>query len=746
MISNTDQEAEFLLADEEQLEALLEEAKEALAEEERKRMEMLDDIAQFITGLYDARKSKRGPKEQQWLKAEALRLDTLAAKDGMGTNPDRPFDHSSSSNRPGKNIVRTRCDIAISSLYASQFGGGEKNWDFLPPDEVVPDIPDIIERCEKMESTIARQLEESDFEKHVMLAMTSEVNLGTGVIKGPGNFSKMKKTYEPIMNEDGSRTWVPRILPERVPEHSSVNIWLLYPDDSVNDFNKSPDMIQVHPKSKKDLGELTKNPGFFEDVITDVLKTAPEEYVSGGFAAMASLSTASPTVFRNKYTVLEYHGPITRAQLERMEIEPTYEIPGDVYFGEVWVVNNRVIRMELANIEGDHRPPYYGDVWVPDPGSPFGFGIPILLADAARVAKQTWHMILDNASMSSAPQIIINQDMVDPSEGDYEIRPGKVWYHTDIGGDVNKVFQQFTIDNVTSSLFPILDRAMADADEESGVTLLAGGIQSPAVGTDSATNQAIISDNSTTLLDYKSTSWDKCVMAPCIRGSYDWNMQYNADDSIKAPMKVRVRAATDYRNKQMHIRDMEKISVESGQNPAMGEWINPDELVKLRLGMMSLPSRAIVKTDAQVMAEREERAANPPPPDPETIKAQAEIRRLDIEEQRLAIENRKVDMEYELNQKREEMEHRERLSNTYARVTEAEAQVVKSQNEKEMRMLELAIRSDTEAEREKWAAGIAIRNDDTKRLLGQLGHTAKLRDQLLTAQELKYAEKEGKGI
>ncbi len=738
-------EAVAVVSEEDLLQAL-EDAQKELERREQEKREILENLGSSIVKKYTDRRARRGVKEREWLLASRLELGTLSSNDRSTLSPDRPFERSRDQLRPGRNIVRTRCQIALSELVSSQFAGGEKNWDYLP-DTTNPEAPeDITSRCEGMEFSVAQQLEDCCYEHESIKSLAQLTSLGTGVMKGPCNYSKMVKTYQQEVASDGSTVWIPRLTPEQAPELKHVSIWMTYPDDSVPVFNDSPDMIEVHPMSILELAELRKNPGFFPSIIDEAIELGPNPLSTDNYSDFSSVTDSNPTVFKDKFTVLEYHGPITKTQLDKLDIDPGYPVPGDTYFGEVWVVHGKVIRLELSTLEGETHPPYSADVWVADPASPFGFGVPILLKDAQRIVTETQHMILDNASASSAPQIVINQDMIEPADGEYELNPGKVWYFNEISGDVNKAFQQFQIQNVTAQLFPILDMALQASEEESGIALMSAGLQSPQVGTDSATQQAIIENSSTVLLDQKSAEWDKNVVKPRLRAMYDWNMQYGKDDSIKSPMKVRIRAATDYRNKQLYIRDMEKISVESAQNPALQERINIDELTRARLAMMTIPSRAIVKSDEQVQAERDEKAQNPPPPPPEVLKLEIDKARLELETKRLQLEEMKIQMEGTIQQQREQWENEERLANTYARVAEAEAQVVKSQNEKEMRLLELASRTENEAERTRLTAGIQMRNDETKRFLAGLQHTAKVREQLLTQEELKIKREKGSGI
>jgi hypothetical protein len=745
---------------EEQLQEELERIQEEQAKAERERQDLLDTLAGSITAKFKSRQAKRAAKEQEWIIADQLYLLGIGAAGNVWTSPDRPFEASKIAHRPERNIVRNKCEIALAQVMSSQFAGGEKNWDLLPPDEIPPDMPDIAERCEAMEWTIANQMEDCGYTVEAHKVAEEWTRYGTGIMKGPCNYGKMKRTYVPEMDETGNRVWVPKVTSEYKPYLTHAPLWRVYLDDTVQDGNKGEDSIEAHPKSYKELADLKKNPGFMPEVIDLILATRPDDHPSDSYAHATTASNTSNEVFRNKFTVLEYHGPITRDQLKKLDIEPSYDMPGESYFGEVWVVNNKVIRIELENLEGKHRPPYSVVVWQKDPASPYGFGIPIMLRDHQRVVSQAWHMILDNTSASSGPQVVINQDTVEPADGSYELQPGKVWYFNEYGQKVQDAFQFFEVPNVAEPIFSLMKDAEAAAETESGIPLLVAGLQSPNVGTDSATGMAIVEQASTTLLDYKSSEWDKYITGPRIEAMYDWNMQYNKDDKIKAPMTVKVRPASEYRNKQRHIRDMEKLIVSATQSEIMAAELNVSELARAQISMMSIPTRTILKSAAQKQAEAEERAANPPPPSPEEIKAQVEMAKLEQAKLQMQVEMKKLELEearlqFEMQQgaRREEMDFEERQAANYARVAEAEARVVTSQNEKETAMIQLAAKAETDIAKEELTAGIAVRNDETNRYLKGLEHTLKVRDQLLKVremdqfdEELKIKKQKGTGI
>jgi hypothetical protein len=280
------------------------------------------------------------------------------------------------------------------------------------------------------------------------------------------------------------------------------------------------------------------------------------------------------------------------------------------------------------------------------------------------------------------------------------------------------------------------------AEQESMTPMLAGGLQGADVA-DSATGSLMIREASTTVLDFLSEDWDDNVTEKVIRRMYGWNMQYNPNPNIKGNYTIDVRTSTEYKNKQMHIRDMERLRMEAQSNPAIAQVVNMDELVKASLAMMHLPSAAILKTPEEIAAAAQAAAEQP---NPDMLKMQVEMEKVNVDKQRLALEAQKLQFEQTLQQQREIMDYQERQQANQARVLEAQATVLKVQTEKEIKFLELAQRMEEGKERNKIMAQIAILNDSTKRFQAQAQSEAKARDQLLTIEEMKIKNREGTGI
>jgi len=693
--------------------------------------ETYERLANSITCKFEERKKNRRAKEQQWLLAASLYFGKLGNGDPI-YEQETPFEKQPVSNRPDVNICRSKCSIAIANSVSMQFGTSNKNWDLIP--SKADGSAENQQACAYMSDEIEKQLDESKYPMHARRAMWDRVVLGTGILKGPMSVGRLLRSYEKLPDTE---TWVPSVSVDHTPRVVRVNPWFFYPDEHCDPSQPIPDSIEVHPMSPLELKKYMDHPGFRAEAIKEVLKQGPEEYTSDTWTNFARMSDSNPNVYKGKYMVLEYYGPIKLSDLDTLGVQPTYDSINDEYYGEVWVCGKHVLRVELEPIEASFKIPYYLSVWEKDASSVFGYGVPLMMADAQRVVNETWHMILDNSSISSGPQAAMQKNLVEPANGQWKFAPKQLWYLLDPQARVEDAIQFFNVPNVTGQLVPIMQLAQGFAEEESGIPLIAAGLQSPELG-DTATGQLMMRHASTTLLDFMSEEWDDNITAPLIEAFYAWNMQNNNKPEIKGLFVVDVRTSTEYKNKQLHIRDLEKLSVESAQNEELAKRIDQGALARARLAMMNLPSRDIIKTEEQVRAEDEQRAANQQPP-PEILKLQLDARRLDIEEMRLEFETQQ-------QQQREAWEHEEKMAAAHARFVESQARVTVSQNEKETEMLKLAQRSEEAAARLLSQEKIAKENNQTRAFMKGLEQQTKARDQELYQTELQLKAVTGEGV
>lgn len=705
--------------------------------EDKERATILDGLAAKITDEWVRRANDRTMKEQEWIKSGNLYNAPLV--NSSPTQPDDPFSEKGKNSRPTPNIVRTKCDTAVATSYSMQFAAGDKNWDMFPPANNTS--PEVSQSCILMEKEIQAQLDACSYPAHARRAMEDRVIYGSGILKGPVNTGKRKVQY---VNEAG--VWVSRPITDYTPDIVHVTPWRFYPDMSVVEFKDVEDVIETHSMSPIELSTYKDHPGFEGDVIKAILADedlTPEACNTSITKLKEDVWNLNPYFFKKKkYVVLEYHGPVTYDELNAMGIEPAYENETSEFFGEVWVCAGKVIRMEIENIEGFYETPYALSIWKRDPGSVFGFGHPLLLADPQRVITQAYHMILDNAALTSGPQVAMYKKYIQPVDGTWTLHPGKVWHLTDPSKSIQDAIQFFTPTNVIGQIMPVLQLAQQFAEEESATTATASGLNSPQ-NADSATGQLLMQHSSTTLLDFQSEEWDDEVTEKVIRRMYGWNMQFNDNLAIKGNYVIDVKSSSEYKNKQMYVRDLERLSMEAAQNPSMMDVIDMDALTRARLAVMHIPDNRIVRSpeqSAEIAAQRQQQ------PDPAMLELELKSREIAVKEQELQLRAQNLQFEQTMVQRREEMDYEEKMGSNQARLMEAQARVLEVQGNERIELLKLAQKGELEGARLQALVQTSMDQNDSRVFIESMKASAKVRDQNLIQQELNTKVETGSGI
>lgn len=636
------------------------------------------NLASVVEGKLTQRMGTRKSKENQWLESLRIYLGSLSSYNIVtGDYPFGTKNENALTHRPEFNFIRQKCNIAIAQTVAHQFAAGDKNWDINPPEVIDLDDEDMQQmqqitqqaqmspedvirmKADLMEREIAYHLDGTRYGPETRKALMDRVVLGSGVMKWPLNAGRLKKIYKKSKTSDGKSIRVPDFTLETVPLVYRVNPWYFFPDDSVTDIAKAEDSIEAHPMSKQELIDLLKHPGYIKDQIEPCLKEEPRQYTNSPFNDPAYL-TQGVNLLKNKYLVLEYHGPVKKTDLELLGIDHGDDSPIDQVYAEVWIVNSRCIRLQIETLEGCNRVPYSCCVWEPDPATIFGFGIPMLARDQQKVVNETYKMILDNAGVSAGPQVVVDTTIISPADGDMACTPFKVWYTKEYGADISKAINFFTPTNSFDQLSSLIQMARGFADEESSINLYMGNSGTPAGASDNATNTALLNENAMTPLFFKSEEWDDNMTLPLITAMYDWEMQYNPKDEIKGSYQIDVRTVTAYLRDVMDNRTLSELSQEISQQSPIGEWVNLDELMQIRLSRSKLPSTTLIKSPAQVAQERQQKSQQPQQQDPNVLKAQAMMQANQIDAQKLQLAQQQM----QLDQQKAQSETASKLQQT----------------------------------------------------------------------------------
>lgn len=734
--------------------ALLEAMEAAMRAAEDEKRKALEGLAQDAENAFRARANSRSQKEGEWTTSRELHMGSLGMPVNRQVFPyNNEVKEASGRKKLRLNIIKPKVKTAVSQLISAQFGGGEKNWSLLP--SKVPEIDTNVNphiAVKKMEDTIEDQLEATDYMRECKLAMYDMAILGTGILKGPINAGKLKKVWEQQQTVDPETgeikiIRVPTMTTEYIPCVKRVDPWMFYPDMTVRRIEEAEDAIEIHPMSKRDLQKLQKHPGYFGDTIAEILAEGKRDFIAQ--MPLPPYSFLNSELFKDKYLVLERHGRVERDCLCKLGLdvpETNPDMPVESYWAELWVCNGRVIRIELSNLEATDCVPYAVDVWEEDPSSIFGFGLPLLNEDQQRVAEGMWDVIVENAKISSGPQVVIDKSLIEPNkDGRYDIEPWNVFLTKGFGVDVKQAIQFQEVPNRQQELSNVLEMAKGFADEEAAIPLLAGGMEAPQMSS-GATGLALIAKSSTSVLHEKAQQWDDNMTSFVIQWMYDWNMQYNEDETIKGDYEVDVRSTTSYLRQHMEIINLEKLIAQTAQNPELQKVIKLDEAAKALVANMQLPSNRLVRNEQEIQQFVQEQQQQQQQPDPATLKAQADMARIEVEKEKIALERERLAWEREQGQMRAMMEYQAKQESNDARALEAQATLQKEQLKRDTALVQMAARQQLDYEKTKMDVQLKQRDLAIKEFAAGAKLELDANKQALTKEEMELRRSTGQGI
>jgi hypothetical protein len=618
-------------------------------------------LGRTLDKKYQDYKAQRRTKEAEW--TEAVRQYEGEWHESDLTKIEQALNISGSSSDPiSVNITRPKTNVAIARMKDIQFPtGGDFNF-FLKPapltqamkDALEVDAPDpemefaaaqagvapqeaptpkmaaesAIEQNEvgapKMERQLRNRLVEARYGTKARLAIEDLCIKGTAVIKGPTIQNKKRNSYTDGVTVDGRKI---QVLEERwlpVPSVERVDPIHFYPDPSARQPEEIEDAIEDHPMSASELVALSKNPAFMPEQIKKVLLEDPD--VSEVPEIVQDTTNTRGQTKKSRYYVHEYHGPLDKTVLHEagMISDKDFENPLKQVTGEIWFVDKCIIRMSLSHIEGAEGLPYSVTSWEKDPDSVFGHGVPYLLRNAQRTVNNAYLMLLDNASLTSGPQVVLNKEMIKPASMDenYAITPMKPWFMTEWGADVREAIQFVDIPAQMQPISQIIDSAMQFADIESATPLLQQG-DMPS-GNNTTTGLAMIASATNIIQKAASMQWDDNITKPLVERWYHFEMQYGEDDTVKGDYDIEVGGATERIEAEIRSQEIERMLGLAGSNEEF--MMQVDSNKAFRALVDNTRTGDILRTQAEVdqmMQEQQAAAQQQQQQDPEMLKAQA---------------------------------------------------------------------------------------------------------------------------
>jgi hypothetical protein len=234
----------------------------------------------------------------------------------------------------------------------------------------------------------------------------------------------------------------------------------------------------------------------------------------------------------------EYHGSVSGRTLRDWGMTETEVAdPLQEYRVQAWMIDRFVIKVQL-NPSPRQRAPYYISNFEKIPGTMAGYGLADLLDDIQSVGNAAIRSLVNNLSIASGPQVVINDQVLQPGEDD-NMYPWKRW-HVNFDPMVtgtSKPIDFFQPNSNTQELMAVYEKFSSMADDVSAIPRYMTGNEKVGGAGRTASGLAMLMGNAAKTLQNVAASIDRDIMRPLLEALYDMIMltmpgMFRGDESI----------------------------------------------------------------------------------------------------------------------------------------------------------------------------------------------------------------------
>ena len=244
---------------------------------------------------------------------------------------------------------------------------------------------------------------------------------------------------------------------------------------------------------------------------------------------------------------LEWHGCIQgQMLLDHGFSSEDVPDPEQEYMVDAWVVDRYCIKAQIAP-SLTQRPKYYMSSFEKIPGSIWGYGLPDILADITSVCNTTMRSIVNNLSISSGPQVVINLDRLAQTEDANTLYPWKRWHVIDDPLGQNKTEKPvdfFQPQSNVQELMAVYEKFANMADEASALPKYLTGSGATGGAGRTASGLAMLMDNASKVMQNVAANVDDDILTPSIEGLYEMVMLSSVGPQLKGDETIVVKGVT----------------------------------------------------------------------------------------------------------------------------------------------------------------------------------------------------------
>jgi hypothetical protein len=508
---------------------------------------------------------------------------------------------------------------AIQQLIQSELANAQMNGQPVPPPAIRDRMAQLLEAARQAakkkagsqaqiaEDKLEEILMEGNFYKALAEFITDLTIFPYAIIKGP-----VVRIVPQVTWEGGAANTknTPKLFWQRVSPFD------LYWTPGITDIEDG-NCIERSRLTRADLNDLLDLPGYNHEAVRSVL----EDYGRGGLHDNWDQTDSERAVYENRenphtnrsgmISCLEFQGNVQGEMLLGYGMDPSL-IPDPLrdYFVQAWMVGRYIIKVQLAP-SPRKRHQYYVTSFEKLPGTPVGNGLPDILADIQDVSNATLRALVNNMSIASGPQVIVNDDRLADDEDGEELFPWKRWHVTNdpMGNNGQAPISFFQPNSNANELLSIYTSMTNLADELSAVPRYLTGGQAGAVGR-TASGLSMLMGNASKILQTVAANIDRDVFDPLLNALYDMVMLTDESGLLTGEETIRVLGvAVAIQKETQRSRQLEFLTATA--NPIDMQIIGPKgraAVLRPVAESLGLPGAEIVPSDDELDAQQKQAA------------------------------------------------------------------------------------------------------------------------------------------
>lgn len=394
----------------------------------------------------------------------------------------------------------------------------------------------------------------------------------------------------------------PKLFWERV---SPFDVWWT---PGVSDI-ESASVIERQRLTRADLNDLLDLPGYDKNEIYAVL----DEYGRGGLVDNWDFTDAERADMENRenpfynqsgmITCLEFNGNVQgRLLLEQGMDAKFISDPMRDYMVQAWLIGSHIIKVQMSP-SPRKRHPYFITSFEKVPGTPLGNGLTDIISDLAESANSVMRALINNLSIASGPQVMINDERLAPGEDGEDLYPWKRWHYVGdpMGQNSQVPISFFQPNSNVQELLMALEKISAMADDASAIPRYLSGQSAGGAGRTSS-GLAMLMANASKVLQTVAANIDRDVFDPLLRSLYDMIMLTDRSGLLSGQEKVRVMGVNvAIQRETQRSRQLEFLQITA--NPVDMQIIGPEgraQVLQVVAEGIGIPGAKIVPTEDEL--------------------------------------------------------------------------------------------------------------------------------------------------